>query len=230
MSIKHITIAIDGPAGAGKSTIAKRIAGDMGCIYVDTGALYRTIARSVLDEGIDINDSQSVIKQLENIKVDIVYRDGVQRMLLNGKDVTEQIRTPEVSNAASVTSVITEVRAFLLGLQRKLAAQNSVVMDGRDIATVVLPDAKVKIFLTASAEERARRRHHELIEKGIETDYKTVLAEIKERDYRDSHREVAPLKCADGATMVDTTDKNLEEAVRAVEDAVFAQLNAGENL
>ena len=153
MSIKHITIAIDGPAGAGKSTIAKRIAGDMGCIYVDTGALYRTIARSVLDEGIDINDSQSVIKQLENIKVDIVYRDGVQRMLLNGKDVTEQIRTPEVSNAASVTSVITEVRAFLLGLQRKLAAQNSVVMDGRDIATVVLPDAKVKIFLTASADE-----------------------------------------------------------------------------
>ena len=224
-----INIAIDGPAGAGKSSIAKLVSKELGYIYVDTGALYRTIARSVLDEGIDINDSEGVIKQLENIKVDIIYRDGAQRMLLNGKDVTEQIRTPEVSNAASVTSVIPEVRAFLLGLQRKLAAENNVVMDGRDIATVVLPDAKVKIFLTASAEERARRRHIELVEKGVETDYKTVLAEIKERDYRDSHREVAPLKCAEGAVTVDTTEKNLEEAVKAVEETVFAQLNAGEN-
>lgn len=224
---QHITIAIDGPAGAGKSTIAKKIAVKLGCIYVDTGALYRTIAYSLLKSGKDYNNVETVVAHLDTIKVDIAYKGNTQIVLLNNEDVSEFIRTPEVSNVASVTSAIPEVRAYLLGLQRRLAEENSVVMDGRDIATVVLPNAKVKIFLTASPEERARRRFIELKEKGINADYDEVLADIKERDYRDSHREVAPLKCADDAVLVDTTDKDLEQAVAAMEEAINKQLGRG---
>ena len=222
---EHISIAIDGPAGAGKSTIAKRLAVKLGCIYVDTGALYRTIAYSLLKSGKDYNDVKTVVEHLDGIKVDIAYKGDTQIVLLDGDDVSDFIRTPEVSNVASVTSAIPEVRAYLLGLQRRLADENSVVMDGRDIATVVLPNAKVKIFLTASAEERARRRFIELKEKGIEADFEEVLADIKDRDYRDSHRETAPLKQADDAVLVDTTDKDLEQAVAAMEEAVKQQLS-----
>lgn len=221
---EHISIAIDGPAGAGKSTIAKRLAVKLGCIYVDTGALYRTIAYSLLKSGKDYNDVKAVVDHLPGISVNIAYKGDTQIVLLDGEDVSSFIRTPEVSNVASVTSAIPEVRAYLLGLQRRLAEENSVVMDGRDIATVVLPNAKVKIFLTASAEERARRRFIELQEKGIEANYDEVLADIKDRDYRDSHREVAPLKQADDAVLVDTTDKDLEQAVLAMEEAVKQQL------
>ena len=221
---EHISIAIDGPAGAGKSTIAKKLAVKLGCIYVDTGALYRTIAYSLLKSGKDYNDVKVVVAHLPGISVNIAYKGDTQIVLLDGEDVSSFIRTPEVSNVASVTSAIPEVRAYLLGLQRRLAEENSVVMDGRDIATVVLPNAKVKIFLTASPEERARRRFVELQEKGIEANYEDVLADIKERDYRDSHRDVAPLKQADDAVLVDTTDKNLEEAVLAMEEAVKQQL------
>ncbi len=221
---EHISIAIDGPAGAGKSTIAKRLAVMLGCIYVDTGALYRTIAYSLFKSGIDYNNVDAVIEHLPKISVNIAYKGDTQIVLLDGEDVSSFIRTPEVSNAASVTSAIPEVRAYLLDLQRRLAEENSVVMDGRDIATVVLPNAKVKIFLTASAEERARRRFLELQEKGIEASFDEVLADIKDRDYRDSHRDVAPLKQADDAVLIDTTDKDLEQAVLAMEEAVKQQL------
>lgn len=223
---EHISIAIDGPAGAGKSTIAKKLAVKLGCIYVDTGALYRTIAYSLLKSGKDYNDVATVVAHLPNISVNIAYKGDTQIVLLDGEDVSSFIRTPEVSNVASVTSAIPEVRAYLLGLQRRLAEENSVVMDGRDIATVVLPNAKVKIFLTASPEERARRRFVELKEKGIDANYEEVLADIKDRDYRDSHREIAPLKQADDAVLVDTTDKNLEQAVVAMEEAVKQQLQS----
>ena len=221
---KHINVAIDGPAGAGKSTIAKMLAVALGCIYVDTGALYRTIAYSVLKSGIDPNDKAAVIDNLGKIGIDIVYEDGVQKVLLDGEDVSGLIRTENVSKAASLTSAIPEVRSYLLGLQRRLAEQTSVVMDGRDIGTVVLPDANVKIFLTASAEERANRRYKELIEKGEKADYNEVLSEIKERDERDMNRAVAPLKCADDAVLIDSSDMTIDEVVAAMKNAAEQKL------
>lgn len=221
MSEKLISIAIDGPAGAGKSTIAKLLAKTVGCIYVDTGALYRTIGLSVLESGIEPSDTLAVIKQLKKIEVDIAYKGENQVVLLNKKDVSDKIRTPAVSEAASVTSAIPEVRAFLLELQRKLAREHSVVMDGRDIATVVLPNADVKIFLTASAEERANRRYKELIEKGEQVIYDEVLRDIIIRDERDSSRAVAPLKCAKDATLVDTTGKSIDEVIALMSNIVL---------
>lgn len=221
---KHINVAIDGPAGAGKSTIAKMLAVALGCIYVDTGALYRTIAYSVLKSGIDPNDKAAVIDNLGKTGIDIVYEDGVQKVLLNGEDVSGLIRTENVSKTASLTSAIPEVRSYLLGLQRRLAEQTSVVMDGRDIGTVVLPDANVKIFLTASAEERANRRYKELIEKGEKADYNEVLSEIKERDERDMNRAVAPLKCADDAVLIDSSDMTIDEVVAAMKNAAEQKL------
>lgn len=221
MSEKLISIAIDGPAGAGKSTIAKLLAKTVGCIYVDTGALYRTIGLSVLESGIEPSDTSAVIKQLKKIEVDIAYKGENQVVLLNKKDVSDKIRTPAVSEAASVTSAIPEVRAFLLELQRKLAREHSVVMDGRDIATVVLPNADVKIFLTASAEERANRRYKELIEKGEQVIYDEVLRDIIIRDERDSSRAVAPLKCAKDATLVDTTGKSIDEVIALMSNIVL---------
>jgi cytidylate kinase len=206
-------VAIDGPAGAGKSSIAQRVARKLGFLYVDTGALYRAIGLFMLRKGADPGDPRTVIPLLTEITVSLEHRGGGQRVLLCGEDVTEQIRSDDVSMAASRVSSIPEVRSFLLSLQRDLAKTNSVVMDGRDIGTVVLPGAQVKIFLTASAEERAHRRFLQLTHRGIPADYKDVLEDLKQRDYNDSHRAVAPLRQAEDAVLVDTTGDTLEQSV-----------------
>ncbi len=208
-----VSIAIDGPGGAGKSTIAKALAKKLGYIYVDTGALYRAIGLYVLNSGVDTKDKLNVPTKLAEINIELKYIDGVQKVILCGGDVSSEIRKPEVSMAASDVSAIGEVRAFLLELQRDMARKNNVIMDGRDIGTVVLPNAEIKIFLTASAEERAMRRYKELVEKGVEVEFETVLKELNERDYQDSHREIAPLKPADDAELIDTTGYNLEQSV-----------------
>ncbi len=220
MQEKTVAIAIDGPAGAGKSTIARRLAEKMGYIYVDTGALYRTVALSISKNGINPQDVPAVVEHIGKISVDIKYIDGEQRVILNGEDVSNLIRTPEVSMTASVTSAIPEVRAFLLGLQRKLAKEHNVVMDGRDIATVVLPDAKVKIFLTASPEVRAKRRYDELILKGQNVEFSDVLADLIKRDEQDMNRAVAPLKPSDESVIVDTSELDLDGAVSKMENVV----------
>ena len=219
-----ISVAIDGPAGAGKSTVARRVAAEFGYIYVDTGALYRTVAYSATLNGISHDDNEGVVAHLNDVLVDIVYKDGEQRVLLNGSDVSEFIRTPEISEGASKVSAIPKVREFLLGLQRKLAKEHDVVMDGRDIATVVLPDATVKIFLTASAEERAKRRFDELIAKGMDVKYEDVLTDLLGRDHRDSTRAVAPLKPAEDSVIVDTTSLSFDEAVIAVSNVIKAKV------
>lgn len=224
MSNKTTAVAIDGPAGAGKSTIARTLAETMGFIYVDTGALYRTVAYSVARNGIDPADTDAVTAHLEKISVDIKYKDNEQRVLLNGEDVSDRIRTPEVSMTASKTSAIPEVRAFLLELQRKLAAENNVVMDGRDIATVVLPDAKVKIFLTASPEVRARRRYDELVAKGADVRFEDVLSDLIKRDEQDMNRRVAPLKPSADAVIVDTSELDLKASVEAMRRVVEENL------
>lgn len=215
-----VAIAIDGPAGAGKSTIAKQLAKDLEYIYVDTGALYRTVGLSLSQNSICLDVLADVEKHLESITVDIKYINGEQRVFLCGIDVSDKIRTPEISMMASKCSALPIVRAFLLSLQRDLAKKNNVIMDGRDIGTVVLPDAKVKIFLTADPEERARRRYVELIEKGQNVKYEDVLADLKERDYADSHRAVAPLKPAEDSVTINTTGKNLEESVELLKETV----------
>ncbi len=217
---KTIAVAIDGPAGAGKSTIARRLAKNLNYIYVDTGALYRTVALSIMQNGIDASNVNAVTEHINGIKVDIMYKDDEQRVLLDGNDVSNLIRTPEVSMMASKTSAIPEVRAVLLGLQRKLAEEHNVVMDGRDIATVVLPDAKVKIFLTASSEVRAKRRYDELIAKGEKVDFSDVLADLIKRDEQDMNRPIAPLKPSEQSIIVDTSDLNLEQAVEAMKSVV----------
>ena len=207
------SIAIDGPAGAGKSTLARRIAGELGYIYVDTGALYRTVALYLLRQHIDPADTDKVEAALPGIRVDIRFAEGLQQVYLNGENVSGQIRTPEVSMMASASSALPAVRRFLLEQQRELARTHDVVMDGRDIGTVVLPQADVKIFLTASAEERARRRYEELMEKGQEVTFQDVLRDMKQRDAQDENRAVAPLKPADDAIRVDTTGDTLEQSV-----------------
>ncbi len=221
---EFVAIAIDGPSGAGKSTIAKRLAATLGYVYVDTGAMYRTVGLATLRKGIQSEDTAAVIAALSDINVSIAYVDGTQRVLLNGEDVSDQIRTPEVSMAASTTSAIPKVRKFLFETQQKLARENNVIMDGRDIGTVVLPDAKVKIFLSASVEDRARRRFDELKEKGMDVLFEDVLEDMKQRDYNDSHRDVAPLKPADDAVSVDTTGNTLEESVALLESIVKERL------
>lgn len=208
-----INIAIDGPAGAGKSTIAKAAAKTFGFIYVDTGALYRSIAYYAINHGADTKNAEQVIAMLPDITSELKYIDGVQHVFVNGEDVSDKIRTPEVSMGASNVSAIPAVRDFLFELQRKIARENNVVMDGRDIGTVVLPDAELKIYLTASAEERARRRHVELIEKGENVSFEEVLADVNQRDYNDMHREIAPLKQADDAVLCDTTEVDLQGAI-----------------
>lgn len=208
-----INIAIDGPAGAGKSTIAKAAAKAFGFIYVDTGALYRAVAYYVLSKGKDVNSADSVVALLPKITAELKYLDGVQHVFVNGEDVSQKIRTPEVSMGASTVSAIPRVRDFLFDLQKKIAAENNVVMDGRDIGTVVLPNADVKIFLTASPEERARRRHKELAEKGQDVTFEEVLADVNKRDYNDTHREIAPLKQAEDAVLCDTTNVDLPGAI-----------------
>ncbi|MBQ5315901.1 MAG: (d)CMP kinase [Oscillospiraceae bacterium] len=206
-------IAIDGPAGAGKSTIARTVASKLGFIYVDTGALYRSIGLYCLNNNIETTDRTEVERILPDISVQLKYLDGVQRVILNDNDVSEEIRKPECSMAASNVSAIPAVREFLFELQRKMARENDVIMDGRDIGTVILPDAEVKIFLTASPEERANRRFKELIEKGNNPDYDELLKEINQRDYNDMHRETAPLKQADDAILFDTTTLGKDEVV-----------------
>lgn len=216
-----INVAIDGPAGAGKSTIARTVAKQMKYIYVDTGALYRAIGYYSLENNAETNNEKQVTALLPKIKITIDFVDGEQHVFINGNDVSDKIRTPEVSMAASNVSAIGAVREFLFELQKTLARENNVIMDGRDIGTVVLPNADVKIFLTASAEERASRRYKELVEKGQSPVYEDVLKDIIQRDYNDSHREIAPLKQADDAVLVDTTDKNLDEAIEIIKSIII---------
>jgi cytidylate kinase len=208
-----INIAIDGPAGAGKSTIAKTVSKELGYIYVDTGALYRTVCLNALRKGVDTKDAESVIATLDGLEVSLRFVDNEQRVFLGEEDVSAAIRQNEVSMAASNVSAIPRVREFLFDLQRNIAKNNNCLMDGRDIGTVVLPDAQIKLFLTASAEARADRRYKELIEKGQTVDYDVIPQEIKDRDYQDSHREIAPLKQADDAILVDSTEMNLQETI-----------------
>lgn len=214
-----INVAIDGPAGAGKSTIAKAAAKELGFIYVDTGALYRAVAYNAVKTGA-IDDEQKIIDMLTSTKVELKYVNGVQAVYLNGEDVSAFIRTPEISMGASKVSAIPQVRAFLLNLQREIASTNNVIMDGRDIATVVLPNADVKIFLFASPECRAERRYKELIEKGESVSFDDVLKDVNQRDYQDSHREIAPLKPSDDSIMADTSELTLQESIDLIVNTI----------
>lgn len=212
-----VAIAIDGPAGAGKSTIAKRVAEELNFMYVDTGALYRAVALCAIQKNIEPDDSQRVSEMLSEIKVQLAFNYRFEKVvLLDGRDVSSQIRTPEVSMAASKISALPQVRAYLLDLQRDIAKENNVIMDGRDIGTVVLPDARVKIFLTASPQVRAERRYKELEEKGADVSFDEVLRDVNERDYNDSHRQTAPLKPAEDSVFVDTTDLDFEQSVEKI--------------
>ena len=224
--MRKYSIAIDGPSGAGKSTLAKALAAKLGFLYVDTGAIYRTVGLYVARQGGDCVKESDVLSRLPEIKISMTYgEDGLQHMILNGEDVTTDIRKNEVSRYASQVSPIPGVRSFLLEMQRSMAREHSVLMDGRDIGTVVLPDADLKIFLTASVEERARRRHKELLEKGQEIDFETVKQEIADRDYADSHRAVAPLKQAEDAVVVDTSALNLDQSLEALYTLVKERLD-----
>ena len=223
------SVAIDGPAGAGKSTIAKAAAQKLNFVYVDTGAIYRTVGLAAKNNGFAPDDREKVVAMLPSLEIDMRYVNQVQRMFLNGEDVSEAIRTPEASHYASNVAAMSEVRAFLMDMQRQMAAQYDVLMDGRDIGTVVLPNADLKIFLTASAEERARRRYAQMQEKGTDQSYEQVLAEIIERDKRDSERETAPLKQADDAILLDTSDLTQEQSIQAVIDLIDSRRKEGVN-
>ena len=209
-------VAVDGPAGAGKSTIAKLVAKKKGYIYVDTGAMYRGLAIHFLDHGIKAGATEKIIEAAEHADVTIRYEDGMQQVYVNGENVTARLRSEEVGRMASATSPIPEVRAKLLELQKSLAREQDVIMDGRDIGTCVLPDADVKIFLTASVEKRAKRRYDELVEKGEECDLKTIEEDIRKRDEQDSTRELAPLKKAEDAHLVDSSDMTIQEVVDVI--------------
>ncbi len=213
----YIAVALDGPAGAGKSTIAKRVSKELDYIYVDTGALYRTIGLAASRENVEPVASVEVDELLAKISVDLTFNEnGEQIVLLNGEDVSGLIRTPDASMMASKISAVPSVRTYLLDLQRNMAKTHNVIMDGRDIGTVVLPNAQVKIFLTASPEARATRRYKELCEKGMDVKYEDILADVNTRDYNDSHRETAPLKPADGCVIVDTTELDFEQSVEKI--------------
>ncbi len=220
-----VNVAIDGPAGAGKSTVAKGAAAKLGYIYVDTGALYRAVGVYALRNGIDTKNADGVSSLLPEISVELKFIDGVQHVLLNGDDVSVEIRTPDASMAASNVSAIPAVRAFLFDLQRDIAKKNNCLMDGRDIGTVVLPNAQVKIFLTADPEERAMRRYKELKEKGSDVKYEDVLDDLIKRDYQDSHREIAPLKPAEDSVVFNTTGYTLEESVAKVISIIEEKTN-----
>ena len=211
-----IAVAIDGPAGAGKSTLARAAAKKLSFIYADTGALYRSIALNTVRNNIDVSDSVSIEKMLEKTEIELKFINDEQRVFLNGEDVSDKIRTSEISMAASSITALPAVRSFLLELQRELARKNNVIMDGRDIGTVVLPNAQVKIFLTASPECRAKRRYDEYIAKGKQENYEEILESIKQRDYNDSHRAIAPLKAADDAVLVDTSDDTPQQSVERI--------------
>ncbi len=214
------SVAIDGPAGAGKSTIAKKVAKEKDFIYIDTGAMYRAMAIHFLRCGIKAEEYEKISKAVEDVNVTISYENGEQQVFLNGENVTGQLRTEEVGNMASASSVNGDVRQKLVELQRKLAATASVVMDGRDIGTVVLPNADVKVYLTASSEVRAKRRYKELLEKGQEADLAKIKQDIEERDYRDMNREISPLRQAEDAVLVDSSDLTIEESVQAILDLI----------
>jgi cytidylate kinase len=211
-----LNVAIDGPAGAGKSTVAKAVADKLGCIYLDTGAMYRATAYFALKNGVAVNDEKTVNALLDSLKMDIIFENGVQQIYVNGTNTTPFLREHFMSKAASDISALPSVRHKMVDLQRGFARQRDVVLDGRDIGTFVLPDASCKIFLTASAEKRAERRFKELCDSGKESDYQTILADIMQRDYNDSHRAVAPLKQADDAVLLDTTEMTVAEAIAAV--------------
>ena len=221
---KFVSIAIDGPSGAGKSSLAKALAKDLGYVYVDTGAMYRSIGLYAVRAGVDPHDAEAVAALLPRIKLDIRLLDGTQHVYLNGEDVSEAIRAEQIGMAASAVSAHPAVRAFLLETQRGLAADQNVLMDGRDIGTVVLPNATVKIYLTASAEARAERRRKELEQKGQPADYATVLADIQQRDYQDTHRAIAPLKQADDAILVDTSDIDLQASFDLLKSTILAHI------
>jgi len=218
--MSKINIAIDGPAGAGKSTIAKALAKDRNMVYVDTGAMYRAIGLYCSRKGIAGDDETTIVSELDNINVSIAYENGEQVVYLNGENVNGLIRTPEAGNMASAVSVFPKVRSKMVQLQQGLAATTSVVMDGRDIGTVVLPKAEVKIYLTASAAVRAKRRYDELVAKGMECDLAALQQEIEERDYRDMNRETSPLRQAEDAVLLDTSDLNIEEVVAAMQQII----------
>lgn len=211
-SVKMI-IAIDGPSGAGKSTLSKKLAKRLGFVYIDTGALYRTVGLKFINKGVQLDNTALVEEVLSDTTVDINYVNAEQRVYLDGVDVSDEIRTPEVSLMASAVSALPEVRAFLLGMQRSIANGKNVILDGRDIGTVVFPNAEIKIFLSASAKERAKRRYEELIAKGQDVTYEQVLEDLEKRDYNDSHRAIAPLKQAEDAYAFDTTGNTFEQSL-----------------
>lgn len=220
-----IAVAIDGPAGAGKSTIAKKAAHDLGFIYVDTGALYRAVGLNFINTNTGIKDEAAVGALLAQTNIELKFINGEQRVLLNGEDVSDVIRTPKASMMASDVSALPPVRAFLLDLQQNIAQTNNVIMDGRDIGTVVLPNAQVKIFLTASAKCRAKRRYNQLKEAGQEADFDSILNDIEIRDYNDSHRDIAPLKPAADSILVDTSDEELEDSLARLISLINEKLN-----
>lgn len=222
MTVSNIySVAVDGPSGAGKSTLSKEVAKELGIVYVDTGAIYRTIGLYVQRRGIDPKDTAAVLAALPDIRIGMDHdADGMQRMLLNGEDVTADIRLPEISMYASAVSAIQGVRDFLMEMQRSLARERSVIMDGRDIGTVVLPDADVKIFLYADVEVRAKRRELELRQRGTPKPYEEVLREMEERDYNDTHRAAAPLRAADDAIMVDTSSMDFDASLALLLDVI----------
>ena len=224
---KTVNIAIDGPAGAGKSTMAKRLAKELGYYYVDTGAIYRTVAYFLDLLGISPKDIDGVSRYIDELTVEIEYDEtGAQHMIMNGMDVTGDIRTPDISMKASTVSAHAVVRDMLLDLQRDLAKRHNVIMDGRDIGTVVLPRATVKFFLTASAEVRAKRRTDEMLAKGQKADFKKVLEDIQKRDYQDSHREIAPLKQAKDSVVLDTSDLNEDQVIEKMKEIIGKKLGA----
>ncbi len=223
--MKHWGIAIDGPSGAGKSTLAKRLAQELGFLYVDTGAIYRTVGLAALRRGVDAADGPAVTALLPGLTITVAYgEDGLQHMFLNGEDVTAEIRRNEVSACASKAASIPAVRGFLLEMQHRIAQENSVIMDGRDIGTVVLPQADLKIFLTAAPEERAQRRWKELLERGQRVELDQVLAEVMERDRRDSERETSPLRRAEDAVLADTTGLDLEGSFQLLLEIVGSRI------
>ena len=217
---KTINIAIDGPSGSGKSTLAKGLASALGYIYIDTGAMYRAIGLYAAQHGLEITDKEGVIALLPEIQLELRFEEGAQHILVNGQDVSGLIRTESASMWASAVSAIPEVRTFLLEFQRSFAKANNVLMDGRDIGTVVLPKANVKIFLTASPEVRAKRRTEELTAKGQKANYERILQEIKQRDYQDTHREVAPLKLARDSIKVDTSEMDIDQVIEEIKTIV----------
>ena len=219
-----VSVAIDGPAGAGKSTLARRLAAELGYIYVDTGAMFRTIGLYALRAGKDPKDNEAVNALLPEISLKFAFIEGEQHIYLNGEDVSTAIRTEEVGMAASAVGANPEVRAFLLGMQRDMAKTQDVLMDGRDIGTVVLPDATVKIFLTASPEARATRRWKEYQQKGVEVSDEEVLADVRQRDYQDTHRAAAPLRQADDAQLLDTSEMNFEQSLEAMKKMIVEKV------